>query len=69
MTTEQPSSDPNLNEAVMDVCDACLGDGEFVELDGDSVPCSWCDGTGYVLRDAEECDLDYIADCGDQFHG
>lgn len=56
-----------MNDPVMDVCDACLGDGEFVEWDGDSVPCSMCDGTGYVMRDADQCDLDYIQDCGDQF--
>lgn len=56
-----------MNNKFMDVCDYCHGDCEFVEWDGDSVPCGACDGTGYVERDADECDFDYIRDCGDPF--
>jgi DnaJ-class molecular chaperone len=65
----------DMNESVIDVCDACGGDGEFAvprfdPIHGayeDTVCCDHCHGEGFILRAADECDSDYIADCGNPF--
>ena len=37
-------------------CVSCDGYGWFEELEGDTVDCDWCGGTGYVYRDTNDVD-------------
>ena len=37
-------------------CVSCEGYGWFEEVDGSSVDCDWCGGTGYVYRDENNVD-------------
>lgn len=58
----------DLNESVIDVCDACGGDGGFCdtyigrdhEVRSDWYWCEHCDGEGFVLVEAEPADEDWI---------
>lgn len=53
-------------DAVLDVCDACGGDGGFDdtyidrshEVRSDWHPCNRCDGTGFMLIAAEPIEME-----------
>lgn len=53
-------------DVVLDLCDACGGDGGFDdtyidrshEVRSDWSPCDHCDGEGFVLIDAEPIEMD-----------
>lgn len=52
-------------DPVLDVCDACGGQ-KFIEIGNDlevfrEEPCGQCDGTGFMLIDAEPIEMEDIA--------
>jgi hypothetical protein len=63
-------SGSNLNESVIDVCDACGGDGGFCdtyigrdhEVHHDLIRCEHCAGEGFVLVDAEPAEEFWMED-------
>lgn len=59
-------------DLVLDVCDACGGDGGFDdtyigrshEVRSDWSTCDHCEGTGFVLIDAEPIEMDDLVATG-----
>lgn len=51
------------DDTVIDVCDACGGDGEFDEPAAwipTTIKCTWCDGAGFIVRAAEPAGEEWI---------
>lgn len=53
-------------EPVLDLCDACGGEGRvYFGCDWHGEPtrserCDWCEGTGMILRDGQEIDVEDV---------